>query len=414
MKSSFFLTTLSLIFVLASFASVNAAEGDDAIPDVPEDGTLIDYQNYISDLNIAVNDKLNDMIRQAKKEGVDINSKTFKKSLIEMSKEYFVRNDKALDKAILLKDVPDDTFEKLVDLKFDSIKTMAQINNENERAVLLKMKAFAELLRKLDKTQFADNVELKRIQCIFNFYIKSGNVQEFEKAAVKVDNKIKNAGKNITPALAKMAILVLGYGFQFPGYEISKERIDFYCDALSNASDPKVKEMASYLESKILLIEGQKRVKTIVGKKIELTGTCLDGSEFNTKDCAGKILLIYIWGTCMGTEHHHVWNVRDLYKAYHDKGLEVIGIVLDNPEDNEKVKKCLEENGFTWKQMYESNAAISGYKCRDGKPITIVKYLGVEALPYLIILGTDGKVIALNLRHNELAEQIQKIFDERE
>lgn len=169
------------------------AAADDAIPAVPENGTLKDYQEYLSALNNALNKKALNMIAQAQKDGVNPQSEEFTATLREMTNKYFDNMVQATDKALLLKDLSDDDFEELAGGKVRLIMLSAQINDEEEDAVNAKMQAFADQLRSIDKTKYADDLEA----ALFANKVKSSDVKEFAKIVAEIDEKVEKAGKDI-------------------------------------------------------------------------------------------------------------------------------------------------------------------------------------------------------------------------
>jgi thiol-disulfide isomerase/thioredoxin len=127
--------------------------------------------------------------------------------------------------------------------------------------------------------------------------------------------------------------------------------------------------------------------------------------DFNVKSVAdqplsvaalkGKIVLIDFWATWCGPCRAELPNVIATYGKYHDKGFEIIGVSLDS--DREKLDSFLkQQNGMTWPQFF------------DGKGWSnelAVKY-GVEAIPFTVLVGPDGKIIGTNLRGEALGEAV--------
>jgi thiol-disulfide isomerase/thioredoxin len=127
--------------------------------------------------------------------------------------------------------------------------------------------------------------------------------------------------------------------------------------------------------------------------------------DFNVKSVAdqplsvaalkGKIVLIDFWATWCGPCRAELPNVIATYGKYHDKGFEIIGVSLDS--DREKLDSFLkQQNGMTWPQFF------------DGKGWSnelAVKY-GVEAIPFTVLVGADGKIIGTNLRGEALGEAV--------
>lgn len=426
MKSRFYLLTLLLVFALASVTFVSAEDkaadsekqsapaAEEAIPAVPENGTLEDYQDCITSLKVGMQQKVQSMIAQAQKDGVNPQSEEFSKSLKGTAKEYLVRIEQAADKAMLLKDVSDDDFEELAGNKLQIIQMLAQIGEEDETAVNAKLEEFAAQLRKMGKAELANNIEGKLIQNKIIGYIRSGKVEEFSKIAAETDEKIEKAGKEITPPLAIQAMLIVLGAKDLKEYNAPEDRQAKYLKALSEASDPDVKKMADQLERSMLRAEAEKRFNDSLGKEFKFGGTFTDGSEYNAKDYAGKVVLIDFWATWCGPCCRELPNVKKMYDAYHEKGFEVIGVTCDNPEEEEDFNKFLKEKGITWKQMFDSKAVVPGMKTKTGEPILVSEYYGINAIPCPVLIGKDGKVLSLNARAKELKDQLVKAYGEVE
>ena len=143
----------------------------------------------------------------------------------------------------------------------------------------------------------------------------------------------------------------------------------------------------------ILLIEQE----TEVGKMFkEMTGTAPDGKSVRLSDFVGKgnYVLADFWASWCGPCKAEMPHVIELYEQYKDKGLQLIGITVDDtPEKSDAIVK---ENGLTFPQIYES------------KPMSTY---GVTAIPYTILFAPDGTILAcgpLPMVEKKLAE----IFEE--
>ena len=143
----------------------------------------------------------------------------------------------------------------------------------------------------------------------------------------------------------------------------------------------------------ILLIEQE----TEVGKMFkEMTGTAPDGKSVRLSEFVGKgnCVLADFWASWCGPCKAEMPHVIELYEQYKDKGLQIIGITVDDtPEKSDAIVK---ENGLTFPQIYES------------KPMSTY---GVTAIPYTILFAPDGTILArgpLPMLEKKMAE----IFEE--
>jgi alkyl hydroperoxide reductase subunit AhpC len=89
-----------------------------------------------------------------------------------------------------------------------------------------------------------------------------------------------------------------------------------------------------------------------------------------------------------------------LYKEFHSKGLEIIGVSLD--KDAKKWKEAIAKDQLTWTQ-------VSNLKYWD-EPIA--KQYQVESIPAPFVLDASGKVVAKGLLGNELRAKIKELLSQ--
>jgi thiol-disulfide isomerase/thioredoxin len=130
--------------------------------------------------------------------------------------------------------------------------------------------------------------------------------------------------------------------------------------------------------------------------------------DFNEKDLAGeplsiaqfkgKVVLVDFWATWCGPCVAELPNVLAVYKKYHDKGFEIIGISLD--QDENALKNFMKEKGIVWPQYFDGK----GWDSKLGK-----KY-GIKSIPMTFLLDQEGKIVAKELRGSSLDEQLAKLL----
>jgi thiol-disulfide isomerase/thioredoxin len=124
------------------------------------------------------------------------------------------------------------------------------------------------------------------------------------------------------------------------------------------------------------------------------------GNIRKLSELRGKWVIIDFWASwcrpCRMENPHMV----QVYNKYNSNGLEIFGVSLDKMEANWKL--AIVSDGLRWTQ-------VSDLKYWDSEP---AKMFGVKSIPATVILDPEGKVVAKNLRGEELDKFLLTIFKE--
>jgi peroxiredoxin len=143
-------------------------------------------------------------------------------------------------------------------------------------------------------------------------------------------------------------------------------------------------------------------VGVAVGKPFPaLAGRAVDGADFALHDWKGKVVLVDYWATWCGPCMHELPNVQAIYKDYHARGFEIVGVSLD--ENAQVLKRTLAEQGIPWPQLCDGG----------GWEGALAKRCAVRAIPAAFLIGADGVLIATDLRGGELGAAVAKALGER-
>ncbi|MDG3582079.1 TlpA disulfide reductase family protein [Galbibacter pacificus] len=123
-----------------------------------------------------------------------------------------------------------------------------------------------------------------------------------------------------------------------------------------------------------------------------------DGETISLKESLGKVTILDFWAAWCKPCRAENPNLVALYKEYHDKGLNVVGVSLDRKAED--WKKAIEEDQLPWKHM--SNLKF----WQD----PIAQLYNIRSIPATYILDEDGKIIAKDLRGEALNEKIASLL----
>jgi thiol-disulfide isomerase/thioredoxin len=133
----------------------------------------------------------------------------------------------------------------------------------------------------------------------------------------------------------------------------------------------------------------------------------MDGTQLNfPADYKGKLVILDFWATWCGPCMMEVPGLVKTYNEFHPKGVDVLGISLDQPDSADKVKSVTADKGMTWPQVYDGKF----WKAR------IAQLYGIESIPHAFLIdGDTGQIVAEGtpLRGENLEKTLQTALDEK-
>lgn len=123
-----------------------------------------------------------------------------------------------------------------------------------------------------------------------------------------------------------------------------------------------------------------------------------EGEALSLYDIKGKAKIIDFWASWCNPCRQLNPEVVEIYKEFHPKGLEILGVSLDR--DKDAWVKAIKDDNLTWNHVsdlqYWNNAAAQMY--------------GINSIPHLIVLDENNNIVARNLHGQELKDKLKTIL----
>jgi len=144
---------------------------------------------------------------------------------------------------------------------------------------------------------------------------------------------------------------------------------------------------------------GSLRRLDLVGKTLALKGMGLQNEPIDTTRYHGKTVLIVFWASWASPFKAELPELKKIAAKYRDRGLEVIGVDLDN--ERSEVDAFLKDNPLSWPQIFEGGGL-------EGR--LAVEY-GITSVPTMFLADAQGKVVNRNIRTAaDVDRQLEKLL----
>ncbi|WP_299208497.1 TlpA disulfide reductase family protein [uncultured Dokdonia sp.] len=141
-------------------------------------------------------------------------------------------------------------------------------------------------------------------------------------------------------------------------------------------------------------------VASVGNKAPEFSAPTPDGKELALSETLGKYTIIDFWASWCKPCRMENPNVVRVYNKYHDKGLNIISVSLDQPGQKQRWLGAIEKDQMDW--YHVSNLQF----WNDPIP----RSYGVRAIPATFLLDETGTIIAKDLRGQALENKIAELL----
>ncbi|RFS19225.1 TlpA family protein disulfide reductase [Chitinophaga silvatica] len=124
------------------------------------------------------------------------------------------------------------------------------------------------------------------------------------------------------------------------------------------------------------------------------------GNNIKLRDYRGKYVLVDFWASWCGPCREENPAVVKAYEQFKDKHFDILSVSLDQPGKRAEWIKAIEKDGLTWQHVSDLNSWDS----------EVAKRYMVKSIPQNFLIDPKGKIIAKNLRGEELVQQLIEIL----
>lgn len=194
---------------------------------------------------------------------------------------------------------------------------------------------------------------------------------------------------------------------QFPDYPYNTMLHEQRMDLVRKLDEPRLipllEELAKHPRDDVATLAGTKLAAAreraaLKARPLDLKFKALGGAEVDMEKLRGKVVLVHFWATWSSVAMEELSAVQAAFEKLHARGLEVVGISLD--DDEKALRTVLKKRKVQWPQFFDGKSWENPFARR----------FGVETLPTLWLVDKQGHVAILGAEPAKLVEELEKLL----
>lgn len=275
----------------------------------------------------------------------------------------------------------------------DQVKITADVNDKNQHYDIEGAEE-ADKLKELNELKIKHQSKISEVSKEFEEKV-AANPEQRDAILQQLSPIYTSTLNELNQAIIKFAMentksLVSFYAISLVNPVGNEKALVAYADKV----DPALKQHAAVKN----FVEKVGRLKAVQVGQIapDFTIQSIDGKPVKLSDYRGKFVLLDFWASWCGPCRAENPNVVSAYQTYSKRNFTVLGISLD--KDKAAWAQAVKQDRLTWQQAGE-------LKDFEGET---VKLYQVEAIPSSFLIDPQGKIIARDLRGEELNAFLNK------